>query len=174
MQLGLVGLGRMGGNMRERLRAAGHEVVGFDHNPEVSDVATLAELVEKLAAPRVVWVMVPAGVTDATIDELAEAARRRATSSSTAATPGSPTTRPRAERLDRAGHRLHRRRRLRRRLGPGERLRADGRRRRGARRPADADLRRAQARRASSASCTPARSAPGTTPRWSTTASSTA
>ena len=36
MQLGLVGLGRMGGNMAERLRAAGHEVVGFDHNPDVS------------------------------------------------------------------------------------------------------------------------------------------
>ncbi|GLY22697.1 6-phosphogluconate dehydrogenase (decarboxylating) [Micromonospora echinospora] len=71
MQLGLVGLGRMGGNMRERLRAAGHEVVGFDHNAELSDVASLTELVEKLAAPRAVWVMVPAGVTDATIDELA-------------------------------------------------------------------------------------------------------
>ena len=39
MQLGLVGLGRMGGNMRERLRAAGHEVVGYDRNPEISDVA---------------------------------------------------------------------------------------------------------------------------------------
>ncbi|MEU7931879.1 phosphogluconate dehydrogenase (NAD(+)-dependent, decarboxylating) [Micromonospora echinofusca] len=71
MQLGLVGLGRMGGNMRERLRAAGHEVVGFDHNAELSDVATLAELAEKLESPRAVWVMVPAGVTDATIDELA-------------------------------------------------------------------------------------------------------
>ncbi|MEH0845523.1 decarboxylating 6-phosphogluconate dehydrogenase [Micromonospora sp. CPCC 205711] len=71
MQLGLVGLGRMGGNMRERLRAAGHEVVGFDHNAELSDVATLAELAEKLEAPRAVWVMVPAGVTDTTIDELA-------------------------------------------------------------------------------------------------------
>ncbi|MEU4566098.1 phosphogluconate dehydrogenase (NAD(+)-dependent, decarboxylating) [Micromonospora sp. NPDC023956] len=71
MQLGLVGLGRMGGNMRERLRAAGHEVVGFDHNAELSDVASLTELVEKLAAPRAVWVMVPVGVTDATIDELA-------------------------------------------------------------------------------------------------------
>ncbi|TCB92053.1 decarboxylating 6-phosphogluconate dehydrogenase [Micromonospora zingiberis] len=72
MQLGLVGLGRMGGNMRERLRAAGHEVVGLDHNAELSDVASAAELAEKLAAPRAVWVMVPAGVTDATIDELAE------------------------------------------------------------------------------------------------------
>ncbi|WP_030487654.1 phosphogluconate dehydrogenase (NAD(+)-dependent, decarboxylating) [Micromonospora chokoriensis] len=72
MQLGLVGLGRMGGNMRERLRAAGHEVVGFDHNAQLSDVATIAGLAEKLESPRAVWVMVPAGVTDATIDELAE------------------------------------------------------------------------------------------------------
>ncbi|MER5457328.1 phosphogluconate dehydrogenase (NAD(+)-dependent, decarboxylating) [Micromonospora sp. NPDC002389] len=71
MQLGLVGLGRMGGNMRERLRAAGHEVVGLDHNLELSDVTSLAELAEKLDAPRAVWVMVPAAVTDATIDELA-------------------------------------------------------------------------------------------------------
>ena len=71
MQLGLVGLGRMGGNMRERLRRAGHEVVGYDPNPDVSDVTGLAEMVAKLSAPRVVWAMVPAGVTETTIDQLA-------------------------------------------------------------------------------------------------------
>jgi 6-phosphogluconate dehydrogenase len=72
MQLGLVGLGRMGGNMRERLRRKGHEVVGYDPNPNVSDVTGLAELVEKLVAPRIVWTMVPAGVTEETIDKLGE------------------------------------------------------------------------------------------------------
>ena len=71
MQLGMVGLGRMGGNMAKRLREAGHEVVGFDHNPDVSDVPNLADLVERLDAPRAIWVMVPAEVTEATIDELA-------------------------------------------------------------------------------------------------------
>jgi 6-phosphogluconate dehydrogenase len=73
MQLGLIGLGRMGGNMRERVRAAGHEVVGFDQNPNISDVSSLRELVDKLAAPRVVWTMVPAGqITEGTIDQLAD------------------------------------------------------------------------------------------------------
>jgi 6-phosphogluconate dehydrogenase len=60
----------MGGNMRERLRAAGQEVIGYDQNKEISDVAGLAELVDRLAPPRVVWTMVPAHVTEATIDEL--------------------------------------------------------------------------------------------------------
>jgi 6-phosphogluconate dehydrogenase len=73
MQLGLVGLGRMGANMRDRLRAAGHEVIGLDHHSEVSDVADAEELAASLAAPRAVWVMVPAAVTDAAIAELAEA-----------------------------------------------------------------------------------------------------
>jgi 6-phosphogluconate dehydrogenase len=61
MEIGLVGLGKMGGNMRERIRRAGHSVVGYDRNPEVSDVGSLEELVEKLPSPKVVWVMVPAG-----------------------------------------------------------------------------------------------------------------
>ncbi|MFF5476369.1 phosphogluconate dehydrogenase (NAD(+)-dependent, decarboxylating) [Streptomyces sp. NPDC012935] len=71
MQIGLVGLGKMGGNMRERLRNAGHTVVGYDTNPELSDVASLADLVDQLDAPRTVWVMVPAGhVTQLVIDQL--------------------------------------------------------------------------------------------------------
>ena len=61
MQLGLIGLGKMGGNMRERLRRAGHEVVGYDRSPELQDVDSLESLVGALNAPRVVWVMVPAG-----------------------------------------------------------------------------------------------------------------
>jgi 6-phosphogluconate dehydrogenase len=61
----------MGANMVTRLRAAGHEVVGYDHNPAVSDTASLQALAGRLAAPRRVWVMVPAGdATDSTLDEL--------------------------------------------------------------------------------------------------------
>jgi len=73
MQIGLIGLGRMGGNMRERLRDGGHTVVGYDRNPEESDVDSLTALVEALPTPRVVWVMVPSGdPTQATIAELAQ------------------------------------------------------------------------------------------------------
>jgi 6-phosphogluconate dehydrogenase len=67
----MIGLGRMGGNMAERLRLAGHEVVGYDRDPGVSDVASLEELAERLATPRAVWVMVPAGEpTRQTVAEL--------------------------------------------------------------------------------------------------------
>jgi 6-phosphogluconate dehydrogenase len=73
MQLGLIGLGRMGGNMRERIRRAGHTVIGYDRNPDLADVNSLAELVEKLEGPRVVWVMVPAGgPTQSVVDELGD------------------------------------------------------------------------------------------------------
>ena len=72
-EIGMIGLGRMGGNMRQRLRDAGHTVVGYDRNPEVSDAASLEELVSSLTPPRKVWVMVPAGEpTRATIDRLGE------------------------------------------------------------------------------------------------------
>jgi 6-phosphogluconate dehydrogenase len=73
MQLGLIGLGKMGFNMRERLREGGHEVIGYDPRPEVSDVASLADLAAALTAPRVVWVMVPSGrVTNETIVALSD------------------------------------------------------------------------------------------------------
>ncbi|MDQ0862653.1 6-phosphogluconate dehydrogenase [Arthrobacter globiformis] len=71
MHIGLIGLGKMGFNMRERLRKGGIEVTGFDRNPEVTDVATTDELIAALPAPRLIWVMVPSGeITDAVITEL--------------------------------------------------------------------------------------------------------
>nr|WP_255430163.1 MULTISPECIES: decarboxylating 6-phosphogluconate dehydrogenase [Sinomonas] len=73
MHIGLIGLGKMGFNMRERLRRAGIEVTGFDRNPDVADVASIDELVAALPAPRIVWVMVPSGeITDKVITELSE------------------------------------------------------------------------------------------------------
>ena len=79
MQLGMIGLGRMGANMVRRLVKAGHQCVAFDRNAEsvkqvAQDGATAAtsldELVRKLKRPRAVWLMVPAGVVDATLQEL--------------------------------------------------------------------------------------------------------
>lgn len=81
MQLGMVGLGRMGANMARRLMRDGHEIVAFDVNPDaVSELAgegatgadSLADLAAKLSAPRSVWVMVPAGgITEQTIKDVA-------------------------------------------------------------------------------------------------------
>jgi 6-phosphogluconate dehydrogenase len=72
VEIGLVGLGKMGGNMAERLRRGGHTVIGFDQSESSPrDVASLSELVQKLSAPRAVWVMVPAGeATRATVEQL--------------------------------------------------------------------------------------------------------
>jgi 6-phosphogluconate dehydrogenase len=73
MELGLIGLGKMGGNMRERIRRGGHTVIGYDRDPDITDVHSLEELVTSLRGPRVVWVMVPAGAaTQSAIDQLAE------------------------------------------------------------------------------------------------------
>jgi 6-phosphogluconate dehydrogenase len=73
MQIGIIGLGKMGNNMRARLRNAGIEVIGYDPNPEVTDVASLTELAAALVAPRVVWLMVPSGkITDAVIHDVSE------------------------------------------------------------------------------------------------------
>ena len=72
MQIGLIGLGKMGGNMAERLRRAGHDVVGYDRSEAAPrDVDSLEALVDRLEAPRAVWVMVPAGEpTRATVEAL--------------------------------------------------------------------------------------------------------
>jgi 6-phosphogluconate dehydrogenase len=73
VQLGLIGLGKMGGNMAERLRRAGHEVIGYELHPGKRDVDSLEALVAALKPPRIVWVMVPSGEpTRQTIKELAE------------------------------------------------------------------------------------------------------
>ena len=73
MHIGLIGLGKMGGNMRTRLRNKGIEVTGYARDPSVSDVGSLQELVGALPTPRIVWVMVPAGgATDAVIQQLSD------------------------------------------------------------------------------------------------------
>ena len=80
MQLGMIGLGRMGANLVRRLAAGGHDCVGYDVSPEATDAlageghataGSLEALVEALAAPRAVWVMVPAAHAGPTIEELA-------------------------------------------------------------------------------------------------------
>ena len=94
MQLGLIGLGKMGGNMRERIRRAGHTVVGYDRNPDLADVHSLAELVSSLEGPRVVWVMVPAGAPTQTVRGAASASTRasRLATSATSGLRSKPTT----------------------------------------------------------------------------------
>jgi len=73
VHIGLVGLGKMGNNMRERLRRGGIEVTGYDRNPDVRDVAEIADLATALPAPRVVWVMVPSGApTTDVVTQLSE------------------------------------------------------------------------------------------------------
>ena len=80
MQLGMVGLGRMGANLTRRLMRDGHEVVVSDVSPEaVAQLesegavasASVEDMVSKLAPPRAVWVMVPAGITGAVVDQVA-------------------------------------------------------------------------------------------------------
>jgi 6-phosphogluconate dehydrogenase len=71
MHIGLIGLGKMGGNMRTRLRNKGIEVTGYARTRSISDSDSIADLVAKLPSPKIVWVMVPHGEpTDQVINEL--------------------------------------------------------------------------------------------------------
>ncbi|GGL03718.1 6-phosphogluconate dehydrogenase [Salinibacterium xinjiangense] len=72
MHIGIIGLGKMGNNMRARLRTQGLTVTGYDPDPAVTDVASLEDLALALPAPRIVWVMVPSGkITDDVIHSVA-------------------------------------------------------------------------------------------------------
>ena len=75
MQLGMIGLGRMGSGMTERLREGGHEVMSYDPNVEARTAASLDELKQQLDAPRPFWMMIPAGkITEDTFQQLLELA----------------------------------------------------------------------------------------------------
>ena len=185
MQLGMVGLGRMGANLTRRLMRDGHEW-SSDVNADAVDAArgrgrgraaSLDDFVAKLEQPRAVWVMVPAAVTGQVVDELAELLEPGRHRSSTAATPTTATTSPRGRaRRARASTtstsaRQRRRVRARARLLPDDRRRGRGRRaprpdlrhhrarRRGRR--AHARAARASRRRPSTATCTAARNGAG-------------
>ena len=199
MQLGMIGLGRMGANMVRRLLRGGHQCVVFDRTPKaVADTGEgkggrrrprSQEFVKKLTKPRAIWLMVPAAVVDQSIADLAAAAgsrrhphRRRQFLLHRRHPPG--------QGAGGQGHPLRRRRHQRRRLGPGARLLHDDRRRGRAWssisirssqrwRPAAATSRARRAARKSAAPpsraiCIAARTAPAISSRWSTTASNTA
>ena len=150
MQLGMVGLGRMGANIVRRLMRDGHSCVVFDVNPDAvqalekegaTGASSLADFVGKLTAPRAAWVMVPAGdITGQTIEELAALMEPGDTIIDGGnsyyrddITPGRGTVRP--------GHPPDRLRDQRRGMGPGPRLLPDDRRRRQRRRAPRPDLR---------------------------------
>jgi 6-phosphogluconate dehydrogenase len=71
VKIGMVGLGRMGQGLSERLRQKGHEAIGYDSNPAVTTVASLEAMVGQLETPRIVWLMVPSGeVTERTLADV--------------------------------------------------------------------------------------------------------
>ena len=199
MQLGMIGLGRMGGNIVRRLMKHGHTTVVYDKDPKAvaaiaADGATGSDRAggfrQKLEKPRTAWVMLPAGkITEATIDALAKLMEPGDVIIDGGNTFWQDDVR-RGKALKRKRHPLYRRRHLRRRLGHRARLLHDDRRRQGRGRPPRSDLQGAGAghRRhpdapaaataaipaSNRATSMPAPSAPDISSRWSTTASNTA
>jgi hypothetical protein len=199
MQLGMIGLGRMGANMVRRLIKGGHDCVVFDMSPKaveglVKDNATgsasFGDLVSKLQKPRALWLMVPAAVVDQTIAEVLphlEARRHRDRRRQLLL---HRRYSPRRKNCAEAGHSLCRRRHQRRRVGTRARLLPDDRRRAGHREAPRSDLstlappvdaaprtpgreKKGPALR-NTAICTAGPTAPAILSKWSTTASSTA
>ena len=186
MHIGIVGLGRMGANIARRLMRHGHACVVHDRDAEpgrrlagegATVVDSLAALTQTLSAPRVVWLMLPAGeITEAAIAELAGLLGSGDTIIDGGNTFWKDDIR-RAGELQVEGHPLCRRRHVRRRVGAGARLLPDDRRRGCRGRAARSDLRRARAghgrharhrhpqgprrRVPSRATCIAARAAPG-------------
>ena len=191
MQIGIVGLGRMGANIARRLMRHGHACVVYDRDPEPGRKLA-ARGCDGVREPRPSWCR--RWRRRARCGSCCRRALRRrprspslprcsqpATRSSTAATPSGRTTSAAPRELKAEGHPLPRRRHVRRRVGARARLLPDDRRRQGGRRAARSDLRRARARQGrhsrharaaraataapSRATCTPARAAPGTSSR---------
>ena len=185
MQLGMIGLGRMGANLVRRLMRDGHECVVYDRNLDAVQLlsgegavgaASLEQLVAKLDRPRAVWVMVPAAITGLVVDELAALLEP----DDVVIDGGNSYYRDDIDRAERARgqrHPLRRRRYERGDLRPRARLLPDDRRRAGAGPPARPDLRLDRARPSSGAAhpqpraasprppnaaiCTAVRTAPG-------------
>ena len=155
MQIGIIGLGRMGANIGRRLMAKGHTVVGYDRDAKAVAALTgatgaasdLKDMVAKLSSPRAVWVMLPAGkITEDTMAELGSLLSPGDTVIDGGNTFYKDDIR-RAKALKAKKHHLYRLRHLGRGLGPGARLLHDDRRRQGGGGPAGSDLRGAGAGR---------------------------
>jgi hypothetical protein len=182
--LGLIGLGRMGGNMARRLQQRGVDVIAFNRNHSVTEslakecgltaATSIEQLVEKLPTPRIVWLMLPAGdIVEQHIAQLKTLSRTRRHSCRRRKflVQGHITSR---RKIARNRHTLCGCRRIRRRMGISKRILHYGGRRKNRDRKIAARFCKRLHHPMTPAGCTPALSAAVTLPKWFTTASSTA